>query len=56
VIVVINMADEAHAVTDLTPEEEKRLELWPPITADDVLDVHEFVKGFDGDFEALFAR
>jgi hypothetical protein len=28
----------------------------PPIGADDVLAVHEFLRDFDGDFAALFAR
>ena len=27
----------------------------PPITGDDVLDVHEFLATFDGNFKALFA-
>ncbi len=26
----------------------------PPVTADDVLDVHEFLRDFDGDFRQLF--
>ena len=26
----------------------------PPVTADDVLDVHEFLRDFDGDFRSLF--
>lgn len=27
----------------------------PPVSAGDVLDMHEFLKSFDGDFRALFA-
>jgi hypothetical protein len=27
-----------------------------PISIDDVLDMHQFLSGFDGDFRALFAR
>lgn len=27
-----------------------------PVTVDDVLDMHEFLETFDGDFHALFAR
>jgi hypothetical protein len=30
--------------------------LTPPVNADDVLDVHEFLRDFDGDFRRLFAR
>jgi len=26
------------------------------VTVDDVLDMHEFLETFDGDFHALFAR
>jgi hypothetical protein len=26
----------------------------PPITIDDVLDMHEYLRGFDGDFQRLF--
>jgi len=26
----------------------------PPVTVDDVLDMHEFLQGFDGDFQRLF--
>jgi len=28
----------------------------PPVTSDDLLDVHEFLADFDGDFRALFGR
>ncbi|CAA9584279.1 MAG: Succinyl-CoA:3-ketoacid-coenzyme A transferase subunit B [uncultured Thermomicrobiales bacterium] len=28
----------------------------PVVTTDDVIDVHEFLSSFDGDFNALFAR
>jgi hypothetical protein len=27
-----------------------------PVSVDDVIDMHEFLAGFDGDFELLFAR
>ena len=27
-----------------------------PVAVDDVLDMHEFLKGFDGDFQRLFRR
>lgn len=28
----------------------------PVVTTDDLIDVHEFLRSFDGDFSALFAR
>lgn len=41
-------------VTDLTGEEMKRLSRTPKITADDVLDMHQFLKDFQGNFSTLF--
>ena len=43
-------------VTDLTPEEMERAGELPRITADDVLDVCEFLRDFDGDFIRLFGQ
>jgi hypothetical protein len=37
---------------DLEPEPEE--ELGEPVSIDDVLELHEFLQGFDGDFKALF--
>ena len=31
-----------------------RIQTPPPVSTDDVLDMHEFIKGFDGDFQRLF--
>lgn len=33
-----------------------RLNTLPPVSHDDVLDMHEFLARFDGDFRSLFAR
>ncbi len=40
---------------EISPTERKRLEALPPITSDDVLDMHQFLARFDGDFAELFA-
>ena len=44
------------APEELTPVERVKLESLPPLNADDVLEMHEFLGGFDGDFRSLFAR
>ena len=44
---------QAEAVIDLTPEEVRTAEGWPPVSADDVLDMHLLLKEHDGDFESI---
>ena len=46
---------EEHVQTrlDIEPEAEVN-ELSEPVTVDDLLGIHEFLEGFDGDFQALF--
>ncbi|HEV2108830.1 MAG TPA: hypothetical protein VGR16_11250 [Thermomicrobiales bacterium] len=34
--------------------EESSISKAPPVVTDDVLDMHEFLRGFDGDFQKLF--
>lgn len=46
--------DDEDALTDLSADEEARFSLMEPVTGDDILDVHEFLEGFDGDFKRLF--
>ncbi|MCL4459587.1 MAG: hypothetical protein M1577_06725 [Chloroflexi bacterium] len=41
-------------VTDLTPREMEKIREAAAIGADDVLDMHEFLQEFDGDFLSLF--
>jgi hypothetical protein len=38
--------------TDIEPEDEGVS--GEPVTVDDVIEVHQFLQGFDGDFKALF--
>jgi hypothetical protein len=40
---------------DLSAEEHRISDEWPPITGDDVLDVHEILEEFDGDLDDLFS-
>jgi len=43
-------------ITDLTEAELSRFRNAAKLTADDVLDMHDFLKNFDGDFSRLFSR
>jgi hypothetical protein len=55
-IVIFMQLDAQHRLTtDLTPEELRHAGGWPPITSDDILDVHAWLEEFDGDFEELLA-
>lgn len=56
VVVAAHLEEEPELLTDLTPEELESGDEWPPITADDVLDVHALLQDFDGDFETLLAN
>lgn len=43
-------------VTGLSPQERDRFAQLPPISADEVLDLHLLLRNFDGDFASTFAR
>ena len=43
-------------IRDVTRRELKHFESQPPIGADDVLDMHELLEHFDGDFASLFQQ
>jgi hypothetical protein len=40
---------------DVAGGEDEELAAMPPITSDDVLDMHEFLNAFSGDFQRLFS-
>jgi hypothetical protein len=56
VIIALHLGLGSEPVTDLMPEERRAADEWLPITTDDVLDIHELLKEFDGDFQTLFTR
>lgn len=56
VAALIKESGEAQLVTDLTEEEMARFIESPAVTADDILDLHAFLKDFDGDFASLFGK
>lgn len=41
-------------VQDVSEAEDEALSARPAITCDDVLDMHEFLQSFNGDFQRLF--
>lgn len=55
VAVVIKEGKPPYVVTDLTEEEQAKFRGMEAVGADDVLDVHDFLKGFDGDFAHFFS-
>lgn len=54
VVIFMQLDSQRELSTDLTPEELRHAPEWPPITADDVLDIHAMLEEFDGDFEEFF--
>lgn len=52
--VIFAMVSEGKTSTgELTPAEVKKFKKMPPISADEVLETYEFLKGFQGDFTEL---
>jgi hypothetical protein len=45
--------DEA-VLDDVSGGDDAELAAMPPVTSDDVLDMHEFLRSFNGDFQKLF--
>ncbi len=56
VAAVIKEGKMAEVTTDLTKAERSKFSAAPPLQADDVLDMHNFLKGFKGDFFTLFPK
>lgn len=54
ILAMVKEDEQIEVITDLTPEELRRMEQMPAIDVDDVLDVHRFLRDFDGDFRELF--
>ena len=56
VAAIVNEDEMAEAITDLTEVELDKFEGVDGVGADDVLDMHSFLKDFDGDFPRLFRQ
>jgi hypothetical protein len=55
VVVVMKVVDETAAITELSAEEQEAATHWPPISADDVLDLHIVLQDYTGDLETLLS-
>ncbi len=56
VAAVVKEGRAPEVTTDLTGAELDKFRKMDKLTADEVLDMHNFLKGFDGDFSQLFSR
>lgn len=54
IFAIIKETGEPESITELTPEEWDKFQEMYKIDADDVLDMHKFLRDFDGDFISLF--
>ena len=54
IIAIVRVNKEIETTTDLTEDELKRFKDTSQITTDYVLDMHNFLKDFSGDFSQLF--
>ena len=51
---IVREGKAPEVITDLSEAELSRFRNAGKLTADDVLDMHDFLKNFDGDFSRLF--
>ncbi len=56
VAAVIKESKTPKVITDLAEAELDKFKKMDKLTADEVLDMHSFLKGFDGDFSQLFSQ
>jgi hypothetical protein len=56
VAAIIREDDKAEVITDLTEAELDRFKDLDEVRADDILDMHNFLKNFDGDFPRIFRK
>jgi hypothetical protein len=56
VAAIVREDEEAEVITDLTEAELDRFKGEDGVRVDDVLDMHNFLKNFDGDFPRLFQQ
>ena len=53
IFAVIKETEESESIIELTPEEWIKFREMSQVDADDVLDMHEFLRDFAGDFVSL---
>ncbi len=56
VVAVLKEGKVPEIITDLTEAEWNKFSSTGKVMADDILDMHNFLKHFDGDFSCLFNR
>lgn len=56
VTVIIRKDEKPEVITDLTEAELEKFRDMDVVGEDDILDMHNFLKAFDGDFPRLFRR
>jgi hypothetical protein len=56
ILAMVKEDEHVELLSDLTPEEWERLQDLPPISTEDVLDVYQFLRDFDGDFGGLLTE
>jgi hypothetical protein len=56
VAAVIKEGQLPQLITDLTETEQAKFRELEPVDADDLLDIHWFLRDFDGDFDHLFSQ
>lgn len=56
IFAVVREGQPPEVITEMTPEELARIPELSPIDADDVLDVHRFLRDFKGDFYDLLGK
>ena len=54
VVAIIQKCTRSDVTTDLTDIEQVKLATISAVDADDLLNIHGFLKGFKGDFSSLF--
>jgi hypothetical protein len=54
ILAMVKEDEQVELLTDLGADELERVNSLPAISSDDVLDVHCFLRDFDGDFVTLF--
>ena len=56
IAVVVKEGKPAEVVTELTEAELAKFAQESALESDDILDIHNFLKSFDGDFSKLFGK
>jgi len=56
VVAIVQKCNDSDVITDLKDTEQVKFAAVSVVNADDLLDMHGFLKGFKGDFSSLFRQ